>query len=253
MRNLILLAAVVGVVLILRYYLRNSPAQLGRFLRQFGLALVLVVVLLLLVTGRLSWVLALPAAAMLLFNRLQPLLRYVPFLHGLYQRYQTQRSNKTGPNPGQHSSVTARYVRMTLDLDSGVMEGEVLLGTQQGKRLSQLSLPQLITLINDWQDDEESIALLQAYLERNHPDWQEQAANAGTGYQSSSGHASQSGRMSRDEACQILGVADNASEEEIINAHRRLMQKLHPDRGGSTYLAAKINQAKDVLLHSPGK
>ena len=54
--------------------------------------------------------------------------------------------------------------------------------------------------------------------------------------------------MSQKQACDILGIKPNASKEEIIKAHKRMMQKVHPDRGGSDYLAAQINQAKDTLL-----
>ncbi len=57
-----------------------------------------------------------------------------------------------------------------------------------------------------------------------------------------------SGRMSRREALQVLDLKEGASEEEIRAAHRRLIMQTHPDRGGSSYLAAKINEAKDVLV-----
>jgi len=133
---------------------------------------------------------------------------------------------------------------MTLAHDSGDIDGEVLEGQFKGRALKQLSLEELLQLLRECQDDEESVALLQAYLDRVYADtWRQQAGAQGQ-QQTSSG----SGEVSREEALQILGLSSGASEKEIIEAHRRLMQKLHPDRGGSAYLAAKINLAKDTLL-----
>ena len=133
---------------------------------------------------------------------------------------------------------------MTLAHDTGDINGEVLEGQFKGQELNQLSLEELLQLLRECQDDEESVALLQAYLDRVYADeWQQQAGTYGQ-QQTTSG----SGEVSREEALQILGLSSDSSEEEIIKAHRLLIQKLHPDRGGSAYLAAKINQAKETLL-----
>ena len=133
---------------------------------------------------------------------------------------------------------------MTLAHDSGDINGEVLEGQFKGRALKQLNLEELLQLLRECQDDEESVALLQAFLDRVYEDkWRQQAGAHGQ-HPPSNG----SDEVSREEALQILGISSDASEEEIIEAHRRLMQKLHPDRGGSAYLAAKINLAKETLL-----
>jgi DnaJ-domain-containing protein 1 len=94
--------------------------------------------------------------------------------------------------------------------------------------------------------DEESRALLMAYLDRREPSWRDHAqGDAATGRGRS---AWSSGKMTEEEAYQILGVQPGASAKDIGSAHRALMKKLHPDQGGSTYLAARVNEAKDILL-----
>jgi hypothetical protein len=134
---------------------------------------------------------------------------------------------------------------MTLDHETGEMMGEVLEGTYAGKPIQALDLRDLVQLLLECQaTDEESATLVRAYLERVYgEDWQAQV-NAKAQHHPHTDN----GGMTREEAYQILGLAAGANEQEIIAAHRRLMQKVHPDHGGSDYLAATINQAKDLLL-----
>jgi len=131
---------------------------------------------------------------------------------------------------------------MELDHDSSAMRGRVLAGRHQGADLERLDVGTLVSMLTEV--DEESRALLMAYLDRRDPAWSEHAqADTAAGR-----HASSSGKMSEKEAYQILGLQPGASAEDISRAHRTLMKKLHPDQGGSTYLAARINEAKEILL-----
>jgi hypothetical protein len=165
------------------------------------------------------------------------LLGWLPFgPAGFFQR--TQRS------PGQVSRVRSAFIEMELDHDTGGMRGRILAGQHEGVELDALDVPTLTGFLA--QIDQESQALLMAYLDRRQPGWRDDvqgdpAPGADRGSWSS-------GKMTEEEAYQILGVHPGASAEEIGRAHRTLMKKLHPDQGGSTYLAARVNEAKDVLL-----
>ncbi len=151
---------------------------------------------------------------------------------------------RTQKSTGQTSRVQTAFLEMELDHDSGTMHGRVLAGRHQGASLDALDQPALIDLFGEIDGD--SRELLAPYLDRRAPGWREHAqgdAAAGRG----NGPA-RSGKMTEEEAYQILGIQAGASAQDITRAHRSLMKKLHPDQGGTTYLAARINEAKDVLL-----
>jgi len=151
---------------------------------------------------------------------------------------------RTHKSAGQVSRVHSAFVEMELDHDTGAMRGRILAGPHEGTALEALDLATLTGFLVEI--DEESRALLMAYLDRREPGWREHAqGDAATG----AGRAAWGGgKMTEEEAYQILGVQPGAGAEEIGHAHRSLMKKLHPDQGGTTYLAARVNEAKDVLL-----
>jgi len=152
-------------------------------------------------------------------------------------------SQRTQKSTGQVSRVRSSFFEMELDHDTGAMRGRVLAGQYQGVTLEALDVATLSGLLNEV--DEESRALLMAYLDRRAPGWRENAqGDAAAGR----GQAAATGKMTEEEAYQILGLEAGASAHAISRAHRALMKKLHPDQGGSTYLAARVNEAKDVLL-----
>jgi DnaJ domain len=161
--------------------------------------------------------------------------------------------------PGQKSRVSTSLLAMELDHDSGNMDGRVLSGRFEGRELGTMELRELLDLREEALGlNDQSAVLLDAFLDRRDPSWREawsarHGAGQGDGANRSSNGSGRSGRngrtaMGREEALQVLGLAEGATEEEIRSAHRRMMKNFHPDHGGSDYLAAKINQAKDVLL-----
>ncbi|MGH8646165.1 MAG: DnaJ domain-containing protein [Gammaproteobacteria bacterium] len=242
---LVALAATLVVIVAWRWFLRTPPAVIAKHLRQVLLALGAVALLFLAGTGHLNWLLALLGALLAMAIRLLPLLRFAPLLQRLWRQIRPQGGVRGDPH---RSTVDARYVRMWLEHGSGEIDGEVLAGPFAGKRLSALDLADLVNIYRHCRaNDADSAALLQSYLERVYGEEWKTTASTDAGRESQPGRAS----MTPEEAYAVLALAPGASKVQIIAAHRRLILRLHPDRGGSDYLAAKINQAKDLLLKEP--
>jgi hypothetical protein len=164
---------------------------------------------------------------------------FLPLLLQWVQRWRTnKRFGGSAPPTGAANSVETAFLSMTLHHDSGRMTGSVKAGQFAGRDLATLTLAELLALLQECQlADVDSVALLEAWLDRAHPDWRAEPAAE-----------PRSGAMTRAEALEILGLAEGADEDAIRAAHRRLMRSAHPDQGGSAWLAARINAARDFLL-----
>lgn len=155
------------------------------------------------------------------------------------------RRKRATPSPGRTSAVRTAALEMELDHDTGSLDGVVLAGRHQGRRLGELELPDLLALLAEVGQDGESRQLLETYLDGRFPVWRHDAQADGGDREA---RPPRTGAMTKQEAYQILGLEAGAGAADIRKAHRRLMQRLHPDLGGSSFLAARINEAKDVLL-----
>ena len=248
-------AAALGVVAFVLLWrelaAQNRPKKLSK-VAGASAGVLIAVLLLLAATGKLPWLAALVAAALpfmrwvfslllgpLIGNLLRSNVLRSGFAFNPFRGSSSSAGDTGGPGAPKASSVNTADLRMTLDHESGEMDGEVLVGSLAGQRLSALDLSALTTLYNDLTAND-SRQLLGAYLDRRFPGW----ADASTRREASGA----GGSMDESQALAVLGLASGASEAEVVDAHRRLMQKLHPDRGGTDYLAATLNRAKEVLL-----
>ncbi len=233
------IAVILGLYLVARWWVQAEPRQILQALRWTGAVVGVVLLATIALSGRWSW---LPA---LLFPA-------IPWLVRL-RALNTMRKNARGPRRGQASQVSTRFLNMELDHDSGEMTGEITDGQFVGRNLGDLSLGELIELWRECaKEDEQSRLVLENYLDRGHPEWRS-VAGAGP-REETAGARSESPwtktSMSAEEACEILGVEPDATPQDIETAYRRVMKSAHPDHGGSDWMAAKVNQAKDVLLGS---
>jgi hypothetical protein len=213
-----------------KWFSKADPEQAARVLRYVGGAAALLLAVFLLVRGQIGAALSI---GLLGFGVL-----------GYVSLWPASFGGRTQKSTGRVSRVRTAFLEMELEHDTGAMRGRVLNGRHQGASLDELDVKTLIGLLGEI--DEDSRSLLTAYLDRRKPHWREHAADDDTGENRS--HIRRNGKMTDEEAYQILGIQPGAPAEEIARAHRSLIKKLHPDQGGSTYLAAQINQAKEVLL-----
>lgn len=209
----------------------------------FVLVVSLLVIGVLIAIGRLpvQFILApLGVAATFLLRMLPTLLRLLP----MWQLFKGRSSSAKSPKRDQVSTIRTEFFEMELRHDDGGMDGSVLVGKFATRRLSTLQLAELLELYQECGQDADSAQVLEAYIDRVFPDWKEQAQGGYAG----GGDTPDDSIMTEALALEILGLDAGADKNEVTKAHRSLMQKLHPDRGGSDYLAQKINAAKDFLM-----
>ena len=165
------------------------------------------------------------------------------------QYFKNVAKTAAGPSPGQSSSVRTQYLEMVLDHDTGLMSGVVTKGRHAGRDLKGMAFEDLLDLLSECQSDPQSLQLLETFIDHAHgSEWRSEHASRSGGGGTGAGTESAGGRLSRAQALEILGLKEGANADEIREAHKRLMLANHPDRGGSTFLAAQINRAKEVLL-----
>lgn len=226
------LGVLAAMVLGIGWFLRANPSMLARNLRRTAFVVGSIVV-----------------AVMLIFSvRFLP--EVLPELLGLagllgtalLTRYLRSRSSGgfSSPGSGQRTEVRTAFLRAWIDHGTGDVGGAVLAGRFAGRTLESLTDGELLELQAEASSDADSARVLEAYLDRR----------LGAGWRTARQPppSAPRGDMTRQDALAVLGLAEGASADEIRAAHRRLIQRVHPDVGGSADLAARINRAKDILL-----
>lgn len=242
------LVALVIALLIARGFTSANPSAMARQLRLLGGVVLMAVAAVMAVRGRMDFALLLGFVGWgLLMGR-----GVLPWGTGGW-------GSGGGSGGNQGSRVATDHLDMELDHASGAIRGTILKGRFAGQDIETLSPAELVLI---WQDysfaDPSSAQILEAYLDRRHPTWRDDLERQAEGDAGEDAFRSEhrgprsgtprSGVMTRAEALEILGLQDGASDDAVRAAHRDLMKKLHPDRGGSNYLASKINEAKAVLV-----
>ena len=238
------ISILLGVTLAGRWFATADPKDMLRILTRLGLGLVVCAIIFLALTGRLGFAIPLLVAAFWWVVRSS--LKGILF-RGAPKAFRRAGSGSSGN--GGESGIRTDYLRMFLNHSIGEISGEFLKGPFKGATLTDLSTTQIIELLNECHaNDAKSAHLLETYLDKTvGPEWREDWSGQGANSNGQAGSAA-SGPMTMEEALEVLGLSGRPDRDEIKAAHHKLMQKMHPVLGGSTWLASKINQAKDLLL-----
>ena len=235
-------AVLIGVLLLARVFISAEPKSIVRGLKWSGAVLGIALIGGLAATRQLEWLMSAAAVSL-------------PFILR-WRRASAMGRGPSGSRGAQTSSVETRFLRMSLDHGTGALDGTVIDGPFAGRRLSELSFAEAMELLRRCRiEDDQSASVLEAYLDRARPGWRDGEEEPGPRARTEGGHGGGSrtwgrgtGGLTREEAYKVLGLEPGASRESIKEAHRRLMRHVHPDMGGTDYLAARINEAKDLLL-----
>lgn len=224
----------------LRAFAQASPRALARLIKRGGGVAALAIAGFLLLRGGVAVAIGFAGLGFWLLNGANG-------LGGIFAS--SPRAPGTRPRRGSArvSCVRSAMIEMELDHETGKMRGSILAGPDEGAELDSLTRPKCEILYDLCRrDDPEGARLLQAYLDRRFAGWR--AADESRGGSGSGETRRRPGAMSKDEAYEVLGLQKGASRDEVVRSHRSLMKKLHPDLGGTTDLAARVNEAKDVLM-----
>jgi hypothetical protein len=220
----------------LKAYTKAPPAILARLLKNGGGFLALALAALLLMRGRIDMAMILGGLGLWLLGA---------------AGFSSKKFRQAGGGGAGVSRVRSAMIEMELDHATGAIRGVILAGRDEGKQLDEMTRSRLMELYRVCLiDDPDGARLLEAYLDRRFSGWRQ----TGDGQQDAGGvgakgaSARRPGSVSEDEAYEILGLKKGAAASDIARAHRDLMKKLHPDHGGTTDLAARVNEAKDVLM-----
>ncbi len=226
---------------LLREFVRANPAAIARRLKQGGGVVALGAAVLMLLRGQVELAIGLAGVGFWLTSG-QTTPNWASFGRAMRGRASAPRVTR----------VRSVLIAMELDHASGLMSGSVVAGPLNGRSLDSIALADLVSLQRLCRSaDPEGGRLLEAYLDRRSPGWRvadEDQRNAGADEGAGGGRRAAYGAMSENEAYELLGLAKGARREEIARAHRTLMKRFHPDHGGSTDMAARVNEAKDVLM-----
>jgi hypothetical protein len=217
------------------YWRRLGPEAAARLMKRGGAGLLLFAAVVVLLKGHAELALLLVGGALWLFN---------------LANKAASPAIDTAAGPARVSRVRSAMIEMELDKTSGAMRGLVLAGPSEGRRLDQMSRPECEAVYRLCREaDREGARLLEAYFDRRFAGWRQAGQADRDAWRDRARHPN---RMSEDEAYEVLGLPRGAARDEVVRSHRTLMKKLHPDQGGSTDLAARVNEAKEVLMRRHG-